>query len=257
MPTASERTDACAITTIEESKPIDVTPAEDTYRAALSLIGHELRSPAAVVSGYLRMLLQSELSGLTDRQRRMLEQSSVSCTRMLRLIQELGDLTALESSEPLKTSSVSIFSLCDSAVAAAATEENRPSPVFTCADADRAVTVDGDAGSLKRAVSALIDATSRELGTDQLECLGFVDGDVPTRKAIIAFGPPGLSASRDTLVSNRAPFDRWRGGTGLSVPIACRIIEAHGGDIWMARHGDGRLACVWTLPISKPAGSES
>jgi signal transduction histidine kinase len=254
MPPASERTDASAITTIEASQPIDdVTPADDTYRAALSLIAHELRSPAAVVSGYLRMLLQSELSGLTDRQRRMLEQSSVSCTRMLRLIQELGELTALESSEPVKTSGIAIFSLCDAAVAAAATEQNRPSPVFMCADADRAVTVDGDAGWLKRAIGALVEATARELGTDQLECFCFVDGDLNAPEAIIALGPPGLRASRDALVSNRARFDRWRGGTGLSVPIACRIIEAHGGDIWMARRGDSRFVCVWTLPISKPS----
>jgi signal transduction histidine kinase len=29
-------------------------------------------------------------------------------------------------------------------------------------------------------------------------------------------------------------FDEWRGGSGLILPVARRIIEAHGGRIWGA-----------------------
>jgi hypothetical protein len=109
---------------------------------------------------------------------------------------------------------------------------------------------------LKRAFAAMIEATAREYGTDQLECLGFLDDrDLNAPKAVIACGPPGLHAKRDALVSNRTTFDRWRGGTGLSVPIACRIIESHGGDVWTAGLDGARPTCVWSLPRSiSPSG---
>jgi signal transduction histidine kinase len=49
-----------------------------------------------------------------------------------------------------------------------------------------------------------------------------------------------------------AAFDRWRGGTGLSLPIACRIIEAHRGALW-ALPGGSRGACALALPLVAPA----
>jgi signal transduction histidine kinase len=227
----------------------EISAADASYRAALSLIAHELRSPASVVSGYLRMLLQGDLSGLTDHQRRMLEQAGVGCGRVLRLIQELGDLAALESSDPVRALGVPVFTLCDEAIELAA-DTARPNPIFTCADADRAALVDGDAGWLKRAFGALFAATAREHGSEQLQCYGFVNSDSACRKAVIAFGPPGLEAKREDIVKNRNAFDRWRGGTGLSLPIACRIIEAHGGGVWASGSADSRGTCVWALPVA-------
>ena len=249
MPATSEIKIVRETKASDDSRPHGMKDVDEGYRAALSLIAHELRSPASVVSGYLRMLLQDDLAALTDRQRRMLEQAGVSCGRMLRLIQELGDLTALESSDPVRASGVQVFALCDEARESASGDDTRPIPIFTCSDADRTVTVDGDAGWLKRAFGSLVAATAREHGTDQLECYGFVHGDSESRKIVIACGPPGLEAQRDDLVANRTPFDRWRGGTGLSLPIACRIIEAHGGSVWSAGSGDSRATCVWTVPI--------
>jgi K+-sensing histidine kinase KdpD len=227
----------------------EISAADAAYRAALSLIAHELRSPASVVNGYLRMLMRSDLSGLTDQQRRMLEQAGVGCGRVLRLIQEIGDLAALEGSDLVPALGVPVFSLCDEAIESTA-DATRPSPIFTCDDADRAALVDGDAAGLKRAFGALFAATAREHGADQLQCYGFVNGDSASRKAVIAFGLPGLEAKREAIVTNPAVFDRWRGGTGLSVPIACRIIEAHGVAVWASGSGDARATCVWTLPVA-------
>jgi signal transduction histidine kinase len=223
--------------------------ADASYRSALALIAHELRSPAAVVSGYLRMLTQGDLSCLTDQQRRMLEQAGAGNGRVLRLIQELGDLAALESGDPVRAVGVPVFSLCDEAIESNA-DTTKPSPIFTCADADRTALVDGDAGSLKRAFGALFAATAREHGTDPLQCYGFVSGDSAGRNAVIAFGPVGLEAKRDDIVKSRTAFDRWRGGTGLSLPIACRIIESHGGGVWTTGSADARATCVSTLPVS-------
>jgi two-component system OmpR family sensor kinase len=246
---------AASVTTIvRETKASDVSSqqdlgdAGDAFRAALSLIAHELRSPAAVVSGYLRMLVQSDLSGLTDRQQRMIQQAGVSCGRILQILQELGELAAFEHTEPVRAAGIQVFSLCHEAIEAG--NDATPFAIFTCSEADRTATVEGDAEWLKRAFGSLVAATAREHGTDQVECYGFVHDDSGSRQAVFACGVPGLEASRDDLVATRTAFDRWRGGTGLSLPIACRIVEAHGGRVWWTGSGDSRSTCVWTLPIA-------
>ena len=51
----------------------------------------------------------------------------------------------------------------------------------------------------------------------------------------------------------RSPFDDKRGGHGLSLPIARRVIERHGGTVWSPPGDKGELgnraAAVIELPI--------
>jgi signal transduction histidine kinase len=48
------------------------------------------------------------------------------------------------------------------------------------------------------------------------------------------------------------PFDEKRGGLGLALPLARRIIEGHGGRLWSPSGGDDALtrgSAVISLPI--------
>lgn len=214
----------------------------------LGLVAHELRSPASIVSGYLR-LLQQDCDGLSSRQRRMVDQAGSACGRMLGLLQEMGELAALEGTEPLPAPmGVQVFDVCDEALKSVQTEDG-PAPVFICHESDRPTVVDGNAAWLKRAFSALMSATAREHRMNPLQCHGFVVGGAESQHAVMAFGPRGLSDDRTDLIAHREAFDRWRGGTGLSVPIACRMIEAHGGSVW-SPGGPRSRASVWMLPVA-------
>ena len=44
-----------------------------------------------------------------------------------------------------------------------------------------------------------------------------------------------------------APFDEWRGGCGLSLGVARRVIEAQGGRIW-SPVADAKAGAVIALP---------
>ncbi len=66
--------------------------------------------------------------------------------------------------------------------------------------------------------------------------------------ALITFGDPGAISAADVLKHQQTPFDQWRGGMGLALPIAHRIVEVHRGTLW-AMPGS-RATCALSLPLA-------
>jgi signal transduction histidine kinase len=183
-----------------------------------------------VVAGYIRMLLKDRAGPVNDQQRRLLEEAEKSCARLTALLTELSDLSHLDDgTAALNRQSTDLQKALRTAV-----EELTPLP-------DRNVQVDlelegssapleGDPVRLAQAFSGLIRSLRREIVSEmplivrQRRTDGGYEvhlGDAETLAALDAEAP-----------GPREPFDEWRGGSGLVLPIARRIIEAHGGRIW-------------------------
>jgi signal transduction histidine kinase len=216
---------------------------DDDCRRLMALLAHEMRSPGAVVAGYLRMLKTSG-SELPPREQKMIDEANRSCGRLMHIVQELSDLGELDSQE-LTCAPLAIFPLCDDIVQSVSHEG--ADVTFVCDNEDRDVLIDGHETRLKQAVSSLIASLVRERGSSPIEARGFVSR-TSAPAALIAFGDPGAVASpADVLKHQQLPFDRWRGGMGLSLPIAHRIVRAHRGDLW-ALPGS-RATCALSLPL--------
>ena len=162
----------------------------------------------------------------------------------------LGDLVDLEETDAFPSPArVHVFALCDEVVREAALEAG--AVTFSCAAIDRGAIVGGNAGRLKQALAAFVAVVLRERGNHPLEVFGFVSRERGSLRALIAFGDPGIAARRDDVLANRGvSFDRWRGGTGMALPIAYRIVEAHGGSVW-SLPGESHAACVLSLPLAQ------
>src|SRR5436305_11812014 len=74
-------------------------PFEESYPKLIALAVHELRSPAGVVGGYLRMLQRDTETPLSDRQRKMVEEAEKSCNRLVALIAALSEISKIDSGE--------------------------------------------------------------------------------------------------------------------------------------------------------------
>ena len=83
-----------------------------SYSQLLSLAVHEFRTPASVVSGYLRMLQRDADAVLNERQHKMIEEAAKSCGRIVELVAEMSEISKLDSaSVTIKREDLDLFQL--------------------------------------------------------------------------------------------------------------------------------------------------
>lgn len=218
----------------------------------LSLTAHELRSPLTVVGGYIRMLLKERAGPLTEPQRRLMEEAEKSCGRLSSLVAEVSELAHLESGKvAFNRTRVEVRAILAEAIAGLPELPDRAVAVDLIVDDGVAATLHGDAVRLRAAFSSILNALRRELVTaDRLmvRLRTITDGDGAA--ALIAIGEPARVDHISTLLpADLATFDEWRGGNGLALPTARRVIESHGGRIWSPTD-DSKAGALLNIPTT-------
>ena len=215
----------------------------------LSLAVHEFRTPASVVSGYLRML-QRDSTPLNDRHRKMVDEAEKSCARLVALVTEMSEVSKLDAGvtalgkEPLDLFVV-VEELAEG-VHEAADRDVR----FEARGQATGAAVMGDAARLRSAFAAIFRAILRE---QPAACTVVADRRVAAHdgisSAVIVVAEQGTVQA--AYESQPAAFDEKRGGLGLTLPLARRIIEGHGGRLWAPASAVGRGAAIVALPLSE------
>jgi signal transduction histidine kinase len=226
-----------------------VKPVEQAELLALAV--HEFRTPVTVVSGYLRMLAREQLGPLNERQRKLVEESERSCARLSALVAEMSELANLDASgATLAAEDVSLHAVLEDA--ASRVDEGRERDVTVeIAAGDNGATVSGDRRRLTAALAALLRAVMREQTEAGRVLMDMnVDDGGNQRTAVIRIG----RADDNTGIIDTMPdgeLNEFKGGLGLSVPIARRVIDRHGGRVLSSAGGRmmGSVA-VW-LPLKE------
>jgi signal transduction histidine kinase len=233
-------------------------PASEAYPPLISLAVHELRTPVGVVSGYLRMLLRDAAEPLTPRQRKLVEEADRSCLRMADMIAELSDVGKMDSGLiRLAAQPVDLVALITEVVAQTHEASDRDVHLVLRSDG-RAATTTGDAARLRTAFDAVFRCVLREKpgpATVSADCRhDEVDG-VDSLLVIVA----DESSTDQALARARRPFMETRGGMGLALPLARRIIEAHRGRLEAPEPTPGqtetddplaRSSAIITIPVT-------
>ncbi len=231
-----------------------LSPVVDEYSRLLSFAAHELRTPASVIGGYLRMLQNDTSQALSDRHRTLVDHAAKSCNRLIELIAELSEVGKLDNgTAPVHIETFDLFAdLTD--VASSVVEGRDREVTFAVAGLESGATMTGDRQRLTTAFGAIFRALLREQGLPAAVCaerrLVLSEG---RQTAVVVIAP--LAAIDTALAQPAAPFDVRRGGMGLSLPIARRVIEAAGGRIWTPLFGNGtepplKSTAVVSIPLA-------
>jgi len=211
-------------------------PSSDPrWSKVLSLSVHEFRTPMTVVSGYIRMLLKDRAGALTDQQRRLLEEAEKACGRLSGLVAEMSELSNLEAGTlPFNRSSADLRAILREAVAELPPLPDREIAVAVeTGEGPAAITA--DPVRLKNALAAVTASLRRELiGDEPLIIRERKDASGYE----VLFGDSATIAALEAEPSGaRGAFDEWRGGVGLSLMVARRVLAAHDAEIFGATGG--------------------
>jgi signal transduction histidine kinase len=203
----------------------------DSYPQLLSLAVHEFRTPASVVGGYLRMLQRDTESPLSERQRKMIDEAEKSYVRLVALIAELSELSKLDSGQvTFGRQPLDVFTVVAEVAELVHEAQERGVRLEVRGQKDGA-RITGDVPRLRTAFDAIFRAILREKAGPVTV---IAERRVETREGclsavLVVAEEASVQAAYDR---ERGPFDEKRGGMGLALPLARRVIEGHGGQIW-------------------------
>jgi signal transduction histidine kinase len=191
----------------------------------VAIASHELRTPATSVYGVLTTLLERDAQLSNELRRELLRVGVEQGERLRRLVEELLDLSRLDSSgvsvEPTPLALASALRQIASDVLPAATAFELDVPEELTVVVDRAV--------LDRIVSNLLTNAVR-YGAEPIE-VSAETGDTYFRLVVEDSGEGVPDAIRPRLFERFARTDSPNVGSGLGLAIARAYAQAHGGDL--------------------------
>jgi signal transduction histidine kinase len=211
----------------------------DRYKSEfLANVTHELKSPLVTALGYTDRMLGNHLGEITDRQRKGLEVSKRNLQRLRQLIDEILDFSRLDAGVArFDMGPHDLLGSVHSAVEGLALKAKDRNVTLTMKMPHRPATVIGDAAKLLQVVINLVDNAikfSRESGAVEIS----VENDGTYVRLTVADNGVGISPQIlphlfQRFVQEDGTLSRNYDGVGLGLVIVKKIIDAHGGRVWI------------------------
>ena len=221
---------------------------DENRRKLLADISHEFRTPLTVIRGESEIALRGKIKTKAEYQEtlaRIMEQAD----QTTRLVDDLLFIARADAGEPrLKIRPVSVNNLLGATCADFSARAEQSNINIEQSLEDENAVVMGDAGRLRQVFSILIDNALRYSSQDGTVTVSL---DRSEKDIVVKVRDTGIGRTKEEA---RQAFQRFfRGGkaqghargTGLGLPVAKAIVEAHKGHITLeGTPGKGALATV-------------
>jgi signal transduction histidine kinase/CheY-like chemotaxis protein len=220
----------------------------------LASMSHELRTPLNAVIGFSDVLLERMFGELNERQEEYVRDIRDSGRHLLELINEILDLSKVEAGRmELEPAAVSLPGLLENALAMVRERAARHGIAITLHVAPEVGVIWADELKLKQVVLNLL-SNAVKFTPDG----GSVDvqAKVSGAEAQVIVHDTGIgidAADHDRIFEafQRGGREARSEGTGLGLTLSKRIVELHGGRIWMTSRPGSGSTFGFAVPVSQ------
>jgi PAS domain S-box-containing protein len=226
--------------------------AEELKDTFISVISHELRTPVALIKGYVGTLRREDANWDPNVVRDSLEVIEEEADHLARLIDDLLDASRLQAGAlDLVFSEVELEAICERLAERFMIQS--PAHTISTSFPHDFPTVQGDEARLQQLLSNLLSNAVKfsAKGDEILIAGGSEDGSVVV---CVSDQGPGISPQDTNQVFDR--FYRARQaedstpGTGLGLYLARAVAEAHGGRIWVDTSVERGAKICFSIPVA-------
>ncbi len=225
------------------------------FLSFFSMAAHDLKAPLAAIQSFLRVMLDGYTGTLNDKQKHMIERSSIRITELLRLISDLLDIPRIEMGQIVQElQSISIESIINNFAEEATSLAKQKGIEFTVELSHKLPKVNGSAPRLQQVIVNLVNNAINYTKAGEVR----IQAKKSHGHIMVCVLDTGCGIPENELSHVFEDFFRGSNtevrGTGLGLSISKRIIEAHSGKIWIESPnpdtGTGSKFC-FTIPLRK------
>jgi signal transduction histidine kinase len=218
-------------------------------RELLADIAHELRTPLAVMQGRLEGLLD----GVYARDDRSLAEILEETRMLTRLVEDLGTLAHAERGVlGLRREPTDLAPLLHDVAHAMATEAQAHGATLRVEEKADLTLVEADPLRIREVLTNLVSNAIRHSAAGTAVTLAATPGADRVAVEVRDTGP-GIAREELERIFDRFHKSAGSPGSGLGLPIARKLVEAHGGEISVTSEVGRGTIVRFTIPTAPPA----
>ena len=231
--------------------------AETANRAKsqfLANMSHELRTPLNAILGYTELMAEGTYGELCEEMLEVLKRLETNGRHLLGLINDVLDLSKIEAGQFVLE--LSDYCIQDIAQTVRSTLEPLAADKKLAFKVEVPAELPPGRGDGRRLTQVLINLVGNAIKfTDAGEVAIKTEANNGSFYVTVRDTGPGISAADQAKLFQEFQqadnaIARKKGGTGLGLAISKRIIEMHGGRIWVESQPGHGSTFVFTLPVT-------
>jgi signal transduction histidine kinase len=219
----------------------------------LANMSHELRTPLNAILGYTELMADGAYGEPSEKMVGILQRLEANGKHLLGLINDVLDLSKIEAGQLVLE--LSDYTVQDIAQTVRSTLEPLAADKKLAFKVEVAPQMPSGRGDGRRLTQVLINLVGNAIKfTDAGEVVIKAEANNGAFYVSVRDTGPGISAADQTRLFQEFQqadnaITRKKGGTGLGLAISKRIIEMHGGRIWVESQPGQGSTFTFTLPV--------
>lgn len=228
----------------------------------LSTMSHELRTPLNSIIGYTQLILDRVEGDITEGQKEDLERIERNAKHLLQLINDILDLSKIEAGKmQLNISKVELKEAIKQSLSIVSPLIGNKKVIIVDNASEKDIYLLADLQRLEQIIINLLSNAIKftEEGTITIDCNISID-QTEQKWVTVSIQDTGIGIATENLDKIFEAFKqiedtstRKHSGTGLGLNITKRLVEMHGGAIWVESELGVGSTFYFTIPMASSA----